>query len=593
MTASPPPVTLRRLLNRNLALTLLAGALVLVVVLGFFVERAYVRVLENHLAGQAQVAALRIADLQGATPGPTPARWAAEAKSLARHTGARITLIEATGRVLADSQESPAVMDNHAGRAEVAAALQGRTGISHRSSPTLGRDMLYVAVPVEGGPVAVLRLALSLAQVHQAVMGLSLLILAVTMGMGGLIFVAASYQIRRVTKPLEQVTDAAAVIAAGDLDREAPVSGPAEVQALARSVNHMSAALADRIGEISQSRDLLQAVLTSLPIGVLVFAPDGSLLDANPAAVQLLALDWPGSQGRHYAQGLRGSRLETMVADALAGSRSTLPHLTAPGQDEILLGATAVPGPATGVGAVLLVQDVTAAHRVEAMRRDLIANISHELRTPVTAIRGFAETLLGGALAEPQEARRFSGIILQEAKRLEALTQDMIDLARLQSDPDVLKPGRHDLATLAQEVVDRHQPKAQAGGIILELQAPPHVPAWFDRQRLDQVLTNLLNNSLQYTPRGGTITVTVEPGGGGGARLAVADTGPGIPPGHLPRIFERFYRVEAGRSRTTGGTGLGLAIVKHIVEAHGGRVRAESQFGRGTRIIVELPPQSS
>lgn len=412
------------------------------------------------------------------------------------------------------------------------------------------------------------------------------LLLAVTAGALWL----ALRRIARITRQLEAMAAAARQVAAGDLSHRLSVHGPDGLLDLAAAINQMAAALANQIAAVSEGRDQLDAILDHLPSGVLCFDREGALTVANPAARSLLDLT-AADRGHHYTEVLRRSALQAAV-DAAVSGRSQRPAPVTLTVGNRVLTATAVAGRGRGLGAVVVLHDVTAAQRAEAMRRDLIANVSHELKTPVTAIQGFAETLLAGALDEPAEARRFVAIIGQESRRLAALIQDLLELARLESDPGAVQPAPADLAELVRQVCTRLAPRAEAAGLSLQAEAPAALPARLDRRRIDQVLTNLVENSLQHTPPGGRVTVRCQRRGPL-AVIAVADTGTGIPPEDLPRIFERFFRVEKGRSRKTGGTGLGLAIVKHIAEAHGGRVYAESELGRGTTVTVELPVLSA
>lgn len=574
-------VTLRRLLTRQMALVTGVAAVVLLAGLGQVLQSTYMGQLEDDLRARTRLMARLLA---AAGPAGTPPE---QVRRLAADAGARLTLIGPNGQVLADSQEDPARMEDHSGRPEVATALAGREGLARHFSRTLGRNMLYAAAPVPGGgPVAVARLALPLDEVRAALLGLGAVLLAIVLSIAAGALWLATRQAASLSRQLEEMTAAARTVAAGDLHHRVYVQGPAELQELAASINHMAAALAEHIGAVSESRDLLDAVLDYLPSGVLCFDRTGALTVANPAARQVLALG-AADPGRHHTEVLRSSALQAAVDAALAGRGSGPGPVAVPAGHRVLA-ATAVPGRAPGVGAVMVLHDVTEARRVEAMRRDLIANVSHELKTPVTAIQGFAETLLAGALDDPADARRFVEIMGQEARRLAALIQDLLDLARLESDPGAVQPGAADLADLARKVVARLLPRAEAAGVTLAAPAPAAVPARVDLRRMDQVVTNLVENSLLVTPPGGSITVRVTVQDRR-AVLSVADTGSGIPPADLPRIFERFYRVEKGRSRRTGGTGLGLAIVKHVAEAHGGRVYAESELGRGTTVYVELP----
>ncbi|BDG59074.1 sensor histidine kinase [Caldinitratiruptor microaerophilus] len=392
---------------------------------------------------------------------------------------------------------------------------------------------------------------------------------------------------RRLQGVLAEMARAVDALARGEPGRRVYADLPdAEVRSLARALNHAARRMEEHLEAAQAERDLLDTVLDQMPVGVVYVDRTGAVARSNPAADRFLGLS-PADRGRHHVEALRQTALSGAV-DAALGGRPARVTIRREGPPARWLEASATPGHGPGGGAILVLHDITEARRVEAVRRDLIANVSHELKTPVTAIRGFAETLLQGALEEPGDARRFVQIIDAEARRLSDLVQELLDLARLESDPQAIRPVPTDLARLVREAAARLRPRAEEAGLELAVEAPATLPAPADPRRIDQALTNLVENSVQHTPRGGRITIRAQaiPEG---VHIAVIDTGTGIPPEALPRIFERFYRVERGRERTTGGTGLGLAIVKHIVEGHGGRVWAESRPGEGTAIHFVLP----
>jgi signal transduction histidine kinase len=339
--------------------------------------------------------------------------------------------------------------------------------------------------------------------------------------------------------------------------------------------------------QIEGERAEMQALIDSMSEGVLALAPDGTVRRANPAARRIFGL------GR-VAQGIAPEAVERrpeflrLVARALGGEAVSPLELTSEGR---ALLATAHPLP--GGGAVLVFLDVSELRRLEGVRRDFVANASHELKTPLTAIRGYSETMLDPEL-EPSLVRKFAEVVKTNADRLQRIVDDLLDLSRVESGRWEIKPERLDLAKVAAEAWSA-ETAAATKDVALSLAIDPAAAGvYVDPAALRQILANLFSNALRYTPPGGTVTVhsEVAPGPGGAAhwaRVEVRDTGSGIPSAHLHRIFERFYRVDPARSRTEGGTGLGLAIVKHLVEAHGGQVEARSQLGRGTTIRLTLP----
>ncbi|QIA27500.1 cell wall metabolism sensor histidine kinase WalK [Thermaerobacter sp. PB12/4term] len=431
----------------------------------------------------------------------------------------------------------------------------------------------------------------------------------------------------RVTRPVRELVAGARQLAAGEFERRVHVDGPDELVTLARAFNEMAARLQVTLRELRTEQARLATVVGAMTSGVLFIDGDGRLRLANPAARRLLDIP-EQALGRDYISVTRHYGLARVIEEGLVGGQVVEHDVTIPpdpgaaprhvrvtvvplGTDAggaTVPGGVDVPGEAgskfagrgamaaggKGGGLVVVLHDISEIRRLEQIRRDFVANVSHELRTPVAAIQGFAETLLEGVIREdPATAERFAQVIHREAERMARLVQDLLDLARLESPEPGLQRERFDLRDSAAQAAERFRPRLEATGLRLEVQLSPEpVPVWADRHRLDQVWTNLLENARQYTPAGGTVTVAVGREGQGHQAMAVGevrDTGRGIPPDVLPRIFERFYRVDPGRSRAAGGTGLGLAIVKHIIEAHGGAVGAESQLGAGTVIRFRIP----
>jgi two-component system phosphate regulon sensor histidine kinase PhoR len=564
------------------ATRLVAGTLlVLVLAVGVLLLVAE-RSLRRDLVGDIERTLESEAGLIREALSPDSTSWGENVRRLAASQGnRRITLVDRGGRVLADSDFPPGplpAIESHGDRPEIRAALQGRTGVATRHSETVGRAMLYVAVP--GGPGAV-RVAADLRQVDEivgraqaAVAGAALLALLV----GGLLALVAG---RSIARPLTQITTAARAIAAGSPPRF-PRSGVPDIDALVQALRQMHRQLADRFEELRREQAETAALVESMVEGVVAADERGRIVTANPAARRFLGYD-PLDPLPDLAELFRAKAAREVVDAALAGTPVLDREVELDGRS-VLLNARPLPAG----GAVLVMHDLTELRRLEAVRRDFVANVSHELKTPLTSISGYAETLLSDP-PDPEMARTFLGTILGNARRMQALVDDLLDLSRIESGR--WQPSRTaiDVAAAAREswteVCGRPESRQVAFAVEVE---PGAESLCADHDALRHVLTNLLENSVRHTPAGGRV-VCLARREGAGIALAVRDNGAGITREHLPRIFERFYRADAARSREEGGTGLGLAIVKHLVEAHGGRVSAESERGKGTTVTCWFP----
>jgi two-component system phosphate regulon sensor histidine kinase PhoR len=387
---------------------------------------------------------------------------------------------------------------------------------------------------------------------------------------------ALAFLTDRMTRPLRRITGAVSRIAAGQHEVRVPDEETLELGELAESLNLMAADLGARIEEARRERRTLETILAAMEEGVVLFDGEQTVRYANAAAGRLLGAE-PA-----LLRSMAPHPFQRLVADAREG-------LDSEGEVEVGLPARVIRASAIPIasrGEVLLVlRDVTAARRVEAMRRDFVANASHELKTPAASIQASAETLERALADDPEAAVRFAGRLRHDAERLARILSDLLDLSRLESERPALQPVRLD--TLVAEEVARLRPDAREAGLSVSVQATPvTVPG--SAKDLGLLTRNLLDNAIRYTPPGGRVRVEVG-AEDGSASLTVRDTGIGIPTRDLPRIFERFYRVDRARSRETGGTGLGLSIARHVVEQHGGRIRAESELGRGSTFQVTLP----
>ena len=500
---------------------------------------------------------------------------------IARLTGRRLTVIDTAGAVIAESDLPDSVLsslENHRSRPEFQAAFAGAVGRDLRRSISTGRWEFKVAAPVPGGAV---RVSAPTPQVDAVVRQAQTAVLFGALIAAGVALLLALGFTRSVTMPLRRLRDAAQAIARG----ERPVvdtRGRDEVGDLARALRSLEESLEERIGALERERSETAALVAAMVEGVIACDARGAVVTCNPAARRMLGFR-PDEPLPAVAEVFRPRAAQAAVQAALAGVTTAALEVDLGGR-KLLLSAQ----PLQGGGAVFVLHDLTELRRLEVVRQDFVANVSHELKTPLTVVRGYAETLLGDEPAA--ELRRgFVTSILANAARMQRLVDDLLDLSRIESGGWTPRPERVDLAPLVREVwaeVERADAAADRSFSVEILPEASVIEA--DPQAVRQVLGNILDNAARYTPSGGAVIVR-STRTDADAVLEVRDSGPGIPGEHLPRIFERFYRVDAGRSRELGGTGLGLAIVKHLVEAHGGTVEAESRLGAGTTIRVTFP----
>ena len=438
-----------------------------------------------------------------------------------------------------------------------------------------------------------LRLALPLslvtasrAGVHRVMLGGGLVALVVAFAIG--LFVA-----RRVTRPVVEMQAIARRMSEGDFTARAPVRSPDEIGTLGRALNAMAARLREKIQDLEQEQAKATAILDEMVEGVLAVDGHDAILLINERARAMFGLGTPRPEGKPFLEVVRNADLHAILRAVRApGEGGVSRHeLRLAGPTDRRLQVNAVPLRLAGdeVGAVMVLHDVTELRRLEQVRTEFVANVSHELRTPLTAIHGYLETLLGGALEERENARRFLEIVFRHTERLGRLLDDLTDLSNIELGRVALRLEGVRLDEVVDSVLAIIAPKAEAGRVTLAAHLAPGLgPVSADRDRLAQILINLVDNAVKYTPAGGRVTVSARRTEGDRVEVAVAETGVGIPPADLPRITERFYRVDKARSRELGGTGLGLAIVKHLVLAHGGALAIDSTPGRGTTVRVTL-----
>jgi two-component system phosphate regulon sensor histidine kinase PhoR len=500
----------------------------------------------------------------------------------------RLSIIHKSGVVLADSRVQRgalAELENHGGRAEVKAALAGQDGFAQRKSATLKSPMLYVATPLP--PNAVLRLSIPLNQVDQVLATLrwGLLILA---GLGLLVALAMTQLSAQLyARALSRLVRKTKAAAAGKGDGKIQWESKDEMGRLARSFNKLMGSLDDTMADLDQERSRLKVILRGMREGLIAVDEDQVITLANPAAMNFLdATEDP--RGRSLIEVSRNPHLMDVIASAENGQANEA-EFELGREEKRQIHAFAAPL-GEGAGCVVVLRDVTNVRRLEGMRRDFVANVSHELRTPISVIRANAETLLDGGLNDEARRERFVGAIGRQAERLSQLIADLLDLSRIEAGQVGLKLERLSLGELIQAACDTVADTAAKKDIALSTGVPDGTWVLADEGALKQVLINLVDNAVKYTPEKGAVEISArEETGGDQIAIEVSDTGPGIEPHLRERIFERFYRVDPGRSREMGGTGLGLSIVKHLVEGMGGSIFVEGRRPRGSRFVVRLP----
>jgi two-component system, OmpR family, phosphate regulon sensor histidine kinase PhoR len=509
---------------------------------------------------------------------------------LGKETRARITLIQASGKVEADSAEKPEKMENHLDRPEVQQARSSEIGVSTRFSGTVHQPMMYVALRNELGPVRFIRIALPLDAVNGEIRWLHGVVWTAT-GVTLIVALILSMVIaRRISAPLVELAGAADAIAHGDYGKKVLVSSAGEVRALAASFNAMSEACAVHIAQMTQDREQLRAIFRSMVEGVLVLDAEQTIHFVNEAASQLLGKSARTAQGQKIWQVFRHRQLNEAVDKILSSDEPYRCELEWTGGERraLALQGARLPGEPHR-GAVLVFHDITDLRKLETVRQDFVANVSHELKTPLAAIQATVETLLDGAMQDAEHNVRFLERIGENADRLHRLVQDLLTLGRIESSQAPLEPEPIALQIAAEACISRHADRAKARDLQLIPEPPTQaVTALADEEALAEILDNLVDNAIKYTHAGGTITLRWF-GEDGQAILEVVDTGVGIPEKDLPRIFERFYRVDKARSRELGGTGLGLSIVKHLVHALGGAITVASRIGQGSVFTIRVP----
>jgi two-component system, OmpR family, phosphate regulon sensor histidine kinase PhoR len=582
----------------KLLLTFALLGVTAILLLTWLFSNAYEALLERELAHRISSAATLTGELLAdAWPTEPSEELQGLVRRLGEESGVRLTLIADDGQLLADSAlpDADDVEDaeNHGDRTEVVAAMRNGSGEAQRTSPTLGVRYRYYAKRQDrdGEPLGVVRAALPVAPVRQEIAGLKRWIWTIGVLLAVTAAAIAFWAAARLTDPLRSLSVAADALAAGKYEHRMPIAAGQqdELTTLAASLNEVGRRLAQREGQLRSTSQTQATVLEAMTESVIAVDRAEKVLFANASAARALGFDAGRVEGHPLLEAVRSHELRAVVHQALRTRKAASGEIAWRGKTQRVFDVLATPLPGDPLpGVVVVLRDVSEVKRLEQMRQQFVANVSHELKTPLSSIKAYTETLLGGALADPVHGRRFLERIDEQAGRLHQLIMDMLSLARIESSQAPLELTDVSLGRVIQRTIADYERQASSKGVVLESEIrEPNLAVRADEEALRQILSNLVDNAVKYTPAGGRVTV-VGRTEGAVVMCEVTDTGPGIPAEHHPRLFERFYRVDKARSRELGGTGLGLSIVKHLAQAMGGSVDVRSQVGQGSTFTVRL-----
>lgn len=518
-------------------------------------------------------------------------------REVGERTGARITIINQDGVVLGDSERTyPELlkMDNHRQRLEIASAFKGETGSSIRLSPTLSKEMLYVAIPAMNGNkiVGVLRVALPLSSVQQEIDAIrNLALMGLLIGLTAVILIGVFIG-RRFAGRIGEMTHAASRYAKGDFSEKIRIDGKDELSVLADTMNRMAASLRQEIDQLEREKTKVSAIVNHMIEGVIAVDAGLKILMINPSAESIFGVGNEGPLHRNLIEVARNQNIDHLAEKVIADQSTDSAEVEFSNGKILRINAVGVHQSKGEISAILVIHDITELRRLERLRKDFVANVSHELKTPLTSIKGFVETLLGGAYRNPVESERFLKMMEEDANRLARLIADLLELSKIESNLVPIKREPVELGPEIDRILKMFESAFEKKNIKVEnlfSQMQQRVAVSADRDQIRQIFLNLIDNAFKFNRENGKILIGFQKTSGNFVEVSIEDTGIGIPAESIPRIFERFYRVDKGRSRELGGTGLGLSIVKHIVEAHGGRVSCESRFGQGSRFSFTLP----
>jgi two-component system phosphate regulon sensor histidine kinase PhoR len=509
-------------------------------------------------------------------------------------TNMRFTIILINGTVVADSRENPGKMDNHAGRPEVKEAFAGKTGSSERFSYTVEENLMYVAEPIEheGKIIGVIRTSIPINAIQDTLSSIinKFIITAVVLSL--LIALVGWLISRRISAPYEEISNAIERVAHGDLDFRLKPTKSKVMKNLNEALNKMITQLDEKIKTIDHQSSEQQAVLQSMAEGVIAVDSNKNIITMNNAAHKLLGLDTDDVEGKKVKEIVKYKELRKIITHAIKTNELIEDEIVIPPDDRYvqLHGTMLKNENGDTIGALVVLNDVTRLRRLEVVRRDFVANVSHEIRTPLTSIKGFIETLLDGAIEEPDTAKRFLKIMIKQANRLNSIIEDLLTLASIEESEkrQTVQFTEAKIKKVINSALSVCLPRAQNKNINLEVKGDDKIKLVMNAPLFEQALVNLIDNAIKYSAENTSVEIESLTKNDEFI-ICIKDQGIGIAKSQLPRIFERFYRVDKARSRTLGGTGLGLAIVKHIAKIHNGRVTVESEVGKGSIFKFIIP----
>ncbi|MBU3915138.1 cell wall metabolism sensor histidine kinase WalK [bacterium] len=507
----------------------------------------------------------------------------------------RITVILPGGEVVGDTESDPATMDNHIDRPEVVQALAKEVGLSIRYSGTLGKNMMYVAMSLKSGTLvkAILRMSVPLTAVDEEIKSIQIKIF-----FGGLVIAILASIVSwlvsiRISHPIENLKRGAVRFSMGDLDHRLAESGTVEFNGLADAMNQMATQLKERMNAITNQQNEYQTVLSNMLGGVIALDRQERIVSLNPSVALILKIDPMEFKGRSIQEAIRNHELNRFVSEAVSSDDRVERDIVIYHPEKRVINASSAPlfnADQDRTGTLLVLNDVSQLRFLENMRRDFAANVSHELKTPLTAIKGFVETLIDGAYTDPMEAPRFLEIIQRHVNRLNSIITDLLQLSKIETmdQRNEISFSREKIEDVIESALSACQAKAKAKEITIYTDYGDALEARVDSSLLQQAILNLMENALEYSYSSGPIEITAR-SEENWITIDIKDHGVGIETKHLDRLFERFYRVEKARTRKAGGTGLGLAIAKHIVQVHKGYITVKSKPGEGSTFSIHIP----
>ena len=588
-------------IRRRLIIYYLAVIAVIVILMGaffiFFLNYFYMETLRESLYNQARLASVLIEEMLERDAGYDEIDTLA--KDLGKELGVRLTIVDAKGIVLADSDQDPLLMENHINRPEIIEAMETNKGIATRYSVTLDEEMYYLAIPIntvvpagtQPETRAIIRLAIPLAAIKEAMNSLVVFILGALL-LSSLIALATAVAFsERITGPISKISSAARSIAEGNYNPELHVAGKDELAVLAQNIKDMGGSLKKKIELVLWEKNKVETVVSSMSSGIILTDRDLNIELINPAAEELFDLKSNNVIGKPFNLAIRYYALNENLKAVSQDGEARVIEVNLYYPRATVLDTYILPVYGTDqsiIGSLILFHETTELRSLEKMRSDFVANVSHELRTPLTTVRGYTETILHEELTREQLVD-FLQIIDKETKRLSSLLDDLLDLAQIENEKGLVKKEPVDMSGLIREAVERVEDARTVQDVTVNLDLPGQSiyvsgnPEW-----LRQALVNILENSIKHGYEKGQIGISLSTAGGQ-AEIIITDNGPGIPEEDLPHVFERFYRVDKARSRKSGSTGLGLSIVKHILEAHDACYTLQSKVGEGATFTITLP----